>query len=859
MSSRALCQQLMSSPPNVDVVTYPGLMFLIDHHLDVRAHAAWNVKDLLTQNFRPPYLVVADYFGDGKPNTDFAVASSPGDFKTADLDEHGYHVLGIIAATFGGSALDRGMATGMYPGPLALWAVDLQYGFDDETQDNLIWNFVNLIGRRTVVNTSLRVPGCNGVLTDKSCIPYMALSWIEKVRGSTLYATGQTGAASLENTFIHLTSTGNIWATPGDTDAALNSAYSAARLLPGLVHPGTGTPIANLNNTLAIENRQKSLTPLEDLGCIAYDSKTPGDLSAVGTNVFSLTGATNGAGLMSGTSMATPQVAGLAAYLWALEPSLTPQDIVDILIHTADASSCGYPSLDPRPMIDAYGAVLAIDRSYSNIKIRRTLLDIADGAGNPGSDNHFNEKDIEAFLGRFSAADGAKDYSRYDLNGDGRTGGTETRSFNLDMDYPPTYVTVHQIVENNSVSFNENNLTDLQILCYYAYSRLYTGDTDKRKDLLSDRCAQLTANVTFPLSIQAGGSGTLQVWAGYLLPNGDPQWSGGISISVSVSGGSAGTSTGATDVNGYFSTTIQHDGVSNSITITVTATDSDGRQVTELATATVSVGSAYLEITTVAYAQYLHPFLPDPNNAVVNSSGLVTHRSSIGPVSYDTGPIPVQFSISGIQCYGWDNGFTGSAQAQAMAAADYSSLTTSGLEQASLVFQNYDYMLCEGVWDQSVSSARSTFFDEWTITPDDPAVTGIGTVLLDVDVIGTGTIPDWGGYPDFYCHLVYNVGSTAGWFEQDGFTVPSGGASYSITAVFTFGEALWFSVNLTSGAAVTCFHIGGADCNVSHPFSNSATLSGIRVFQGYPDQSGAPVDNFRLNAASGHNYGFGHP
>ena len=45
-----------------------------------------------------------------------------------------------------------------------------------------------------------------------------------------------------------------------------------------------------------------------------------GDPSAIGTKVYSLTGANDGAGFMSGTSMATPQVAGLAAYLWAIKP-----------------------------------------------------------------------------------------------------------------------------------------------------------------------------------------------------------------------------------------------------------------------------------------------------------------------------------------------------------------------------------------------------------------------------------------------------------------------------------------------------------------------------------------------------------
>jgi hypothetical protein len=460
----------------------------ITHHLDVRAHAAWNAKELI-RNKVSPHIIVTDGFGDGPPNADFAVnALNNADFGTGDREPHGYHVLGIMAATYGGDTV-RGSATGMYPGSgtdmLTLSVVDDTWGYTSLDIRQKLMELLealrtdNQVG--VILNTSLGYLCPSGSYIDKTCIEPGALAWVEQVRGPALWPTGLTGPESLESRFLHVTAAGNI-RMMGDTDASLNSEWNAARLLPGLVVPETGNPLMNLTNTLVIENRERSPVTLGGTpGCLAADSKVPGNLSAIGQNVFSLTGSSDGYDWMSGTSMATPQVAGLAAYMWIIKPGLSPQQIMDILIRTADNSSCGGPQ--SAPVIDAYAAVLALDRNYPDMEVRRAILDL-------NNDRYFDEKDVEQFLTEFGAANGAKDYSRYDLNGDGLTGGTATRPFNLNMDYPPTYTSVSQTIEGTSVGFNENSLTDQEIICYYAYSPLYTGSDTKRRDLLGGKCVK---------------------------------------------------------------------------------------------------------------------------------------------------------------------------------------------------------------------------------------------------------------------------------------------------------------------------------------------------------------------------------
>jgi hypothetical protein len=510
---------------------------LIDHNLAVRAHAAWNARaalDYATSD--PPMLIVGDYFGDGLPNDDFDVNGYSGDFQWGKLDDHGYHVLGIIAADFGGNVNSRGQATGIFPGRLPLRVVDLQLGYDSATFDQevvrVIKNTVAVQDRNVVLNTSLG-SGCPSPRT-RACVEPEALSWLELIRGPVAYFDGETGL--LETKVLNLTAAGNI-KSAGDFPASFNSGYAMARLLADLYNDWN-VLLPRLTNTLVVENRINSAAGPFKAECLLKDSKYPGDISAVGTDVWSLTGASTGADSFDGTSMATPQVAGLAAYVWALKPSLTPQQVMFILQETADASppDNSYPQCNqdippqpPSPVIDAYAAVLAVDKALAltggeptaSAPVRLTILDVADGSGGPGSNLKFDDKDIQLFLEAFENAPEDPDYSRFDLNGDGYTGSGKTRRFDLNADFDFSNgltldAVVTQELQGQTEQFNETRATDEEILCYYAYSNLYSISEpyDLRDDLLLERCSGCSGEVFYQPTLTIQNEADMQALAG---------------------------------------------------------------------------------------------------------------------------------------------------------------------------------------------------------------------------------------------------------------------------------------------------------------------------------------------------------
>ena len=306
-------------------------------------------------------------------------------------------------------------------------------------------------------------------------------------------------------------------------------------------------------------------------------SKTGPDVKAVAENVFHC-----GSLSCSGNSLSAPQVAGLASYLWLLSPDLRHRPA------SATRQAIVANTWPGSGLIDAYSTVLSLDAASlptpSASPIRLALLDVV-------RDTKFDENDVAEFLHHFSVDEDGNpvtepihpDYSRYDLNGDGFTGGTRPSRFDLDRVGSTQYGAgsygsdVTQEIEGQTVHFNETQLTDLQVLCYYAYSAMYTGDTTARTNLLG-QCVGTTVKV-MPASPSVAVGGTQQ-FSAQVIGQQDPR------VTWSVDGTTGGNSASGTITDAGLYTAPASPG-----SHTVRATSVADRTTFGEATVTVTAGS----------------------------------------------------------------------------------------------------------------------------------------------------------------------------------------------------------------------------------------------------------------------------
>lgn len=514
----------------------------LTHHLrDARFPAAWNAH-VLAETCTPGEqrervaLIVMDRFNvphdelyveidsqDGR-QLPRIIYTGVGAVGAGDAGgRHGYDAMMTALARFDGVSL-----TGAMPFQQCIDLVALQIGYET-TEDSLRaldrgLNALDSLGQKAIVNHSLgyavQCPDCEGGIGATSALfratqGFTAREILKRHEDTTLVVASAGNEADKPATRVYrayglaeFDSAMNVAARSDATASWITDAtlwQPASDCAPTCYRSlvASETERAQFDRFLA----QRPVTVGTPAGNVIIVGSTDGvtnipsrfsnpqgDVFAVGERVPSLQGP------IQGTSFAAPQVAGLAAYLWLLSPELRLQPVattVQSIIDNRDLAT---------DLIDAYRTILALEAGEGltprGSPVRHAILNVA-GDQNPAL-GRFDEADLAAFVAALRPAGGdaeptAADYGRFDLNGDGYTGGTRTAPFDLDPASSPRFgraVLGNATTSAAGLAYDERAVTDAQILCYYAYSPLYAGtDPVARDAALAGICGPVSVEI----------------------------------------------------------------------------------------------------------------------------------------------------------------------------------------------------------------------------------------------------------------------------------------------------------------------------------------------------------------------------
>ena len=529
-----------AAPDYLNVGLPPGQP-RIDYLQQGRFFAAWNAGGMLNDCLAfPVKLVIVDKFG-ALSSLSPAVRQSirmelpsykqAGEFL-ANGETHGWNVAAIAAADFAASSM-----TGAMPFSdcveLHLFSVS---GLSQSDQVGAIRNYLIELSQnnndKIIVNYSLGFRD----RCEKPCSASPDASAGERAEFNSLTSSSERAWNALlwqglwkndEDRVLFVTASGDeldepmAAIYPGLKNAGFNSAANyvtqqgIAELTQSSAWGDSNSPGADHMRT--DEKTLRNLKATEELfGLVnappASNILIAGDADLgsrsdlfydVGVLAENLPSLGNGA-LISGSSFAAPQVAGLATFLWALDDidvrNMPGQQAISITRTALIESQLALNG-------DTLDALQVIQRFDTDTSVTPHKAPVREGLLDFNNDSFFNQDDITLFANAANLATAPDPlpqtentlFSRFNLHGkDGWNGLDSKGHFNLNVDSnnPASlseYGVVSFDIDATSIRLNENALSNTQIICYYAYSSLYLGDEQSRSTILPLSVCQQSA------------------------------------------------------------------------------------------------------------------------------------------------------------------------------------------------------------------------------------------------------------------------------------------------------------------------------------------------------------------------------
>jgi subtilisin family serine protease len=231
------------------------------------------------------------------------------------------------------------------------------------------WNFINDSTLMLEAHHGTHIAGIAGAQTNNA-IGVAGVSWQASLMSlQALRSNGDGSWADVAEAIIYAADNGarilNLSFGGAEPSQTIQDAVTYAREQGCLLVASSGnsnfqpTPVeypAAFPGVLAV-----AATTASD-GPATFSNRGPEvDIAAPGTEIFS-TGGGNRYMAMSGTSMAAPHVSGLAALVWSVEPTLTADQVANVITSTAhDVYTSGWDQYTGWGRIDAHAAILMFE------------------------------------------------------------------------------------------------------------------------------------------------------------------------------------------------------------------------------------------------------------------------------------------------------------------------------------------------------------------------------------------------------------------------------------------------------------------------------------------------------------------